>query len=166
MMTRYQAANLDVQLRSVQDADLDVLFAHQQDPQARYLAAFVSEDPFDRAAFDGHWQRIRNNPSVSAFAILVDGKVAGEIGAFDRDGDREVTYWIDQAFWGRGVATTALNQLLLLERQRPLHGRVVADNVASQRVLKKCGFAEYDRARGYANGRGEEVVEILFRLDD
>jgi len=164
MMTRPQAANPDVQLRDVQEADLDIFFLHQQDPQARYLAAFVSEDPFDRAAFDGHWQRIRNNPSVTTCTILIDGKVAGQIGAFDRGEEREVTYWIDQAFWGRGVATAALHLFLLLETQRPLHGRVVADNVASQRVLEKCGFAAYDQESDFANGRGGDVVEILFRL--
>jgi RimJ/RimL family protein N-acetyltransferase len=53
---------------------------------------------------------------------------------------REVGYWIDRAFWGRGVATEALSAFLCLEHIRPLYAGVAKHNVASIRVLQKCGF--------------------------
>ncbi|HWM24181.1 MAG TPA: GNAT family N-acetyltransferase, partial [Chthoniobacterales bacterium] len=46
----------------------------------------------------------------------------------------------DRAFWGRGVATEALSAFLILEQTRPLHAGVAKHNVASIRVLQKCGF--------------------------
>ncbi len=164
-MGERQTATSDVTLRGVHDADLDAFFLFGQDEVARHLAAFVPEDPYDRAAFDRHWQRIRGDAGTLVLTVLVGGEVVGHLGAFDREGDREVTYWLDRACWGRGVATAALRQLFQLETQRPLHARVVADNVASQRVLTKCGFIEYGRERDFAAGRGEDVVEGLFRLD-
>ncbi|HMG05814.1 MAG TPA: GNAT family N-acetyltransferase [Chthoniobacterales bacterium] len=56
------------------------------------------------------------------------------------EGKREVGYWIDRAFWGRGVATEALSAFLCLEQTRPLYAGVAKHNVASIRVLQKCGF--------------------------
>lgn len=156
----------DVTLRNVQDADLDAFFLQQQDEDARFLAAFVAPDPQDRAAFEGHWRRLRADPRVTTRTVLVAGEVAGHLGAFDRDGEREVTYWIDRSCWGRGVATAALRQFLALEARRPIHARVVEDNVGSRRVLEKCGFVAYGEERDFANGRGAEVVEVLLRLDD
>jgi len=72
--------------------------------------------------------------------VLVDGEVAGNILSFNRDGEREVGYWIDRAYWGRGVATAALSAFLRLEQTRPLHAGVAQHNLTSLRVLQKCGF--------------------------
>jgi RimJ/RimL family protein N-acetyltransferase len=47
---------------------------------------------------------------------------------------------IDRAFWGRGIATAALSAFLSLEQTRPLHAGVAKHNIASIRVLQKCGF--------------------------
>jgi RimJ/RimL family protein N-acetyltransferase len=44
---------------------------------------------------------------------------------------------------------------------RPLYARAARDNVASLRVLEKCGFVQVGTSRGWANARGEVVDEIL-----
>ncbi|GAA0898028.1 hypothetical protein GCM10009574_078900 [Streptomyces asiaticus] len=41
---------------------------------------------------------------------------------------------------------------------------MAADNVGSIQVLKKYGFVVTGSERDYANGRGEEVDEVLFTL--
>ena len=71
--------------------------------------------------------------------MLVDGEVAGNIGSWTAEGKREVGYWIDRAFWGRGAATEALSAFLCLEPIRPLHAGVAKHNVASIRVAEKIG---------------------------
>lgn len=47
---------------------------------------------------------------------------------------------------------------------RPLYARVVKDNLASQRVLQKCGFTICGENKGFANARGKEVEEFIMRL--
>jgi RimJ/RimL family protein N-acetyltransferase len=155
-----------IELRDVVDADLDAFFEHQLDIEANRMAAFTSEDPADREAFDAHWTRIRGESTVILRTIVVNGAVAGHVAKFERDGDAEVTYWIGRPFWGRGIATGALRELLKEVTQRPIHARVVKDNAASVRVLQKCGFAVSGADRGFANARGAEVEELIFTLHD
>ncbi|CAL9387584.1 GNAT family N-acetyltransferase [Streptomyces sp. NPDC050585] len=154
-----------VSLRPVGTGDLDYLFAVFRDPGARRMAAFTARDPDDRAAFDAHWARLLDpsSPDVNRL-VLVDGAPAGHAAVYGPPGEREVTYWIDRAHWGRGVATAALAALLDLVPERPLHARAAADNAGSCRVLAKCGFAATGRDRGWAHGRGEEVDEVVFAL--
>jgi RimJ/RimL family protein N-acetyltransferase len=66
--------------------------------------------------------------------------VAGNIVCFEDQGERLVGYWIGRGFWGLGIATAALAAFLRQIPARPLVARVVRHNVASRRVLEKCGF--------------------------
>jgi RimJ/RimL family protein N-acetyltransferase len=76
-----------------------------------------------------------------------------------------VTYWIDRTVWGRGVASAALQSLLLITTERPLFARAASDNVGSLRVLEKAGFRRIGVNRDFARGRGEEIEETILRLD-
>ncbi len=154
-----------IELREVRKADLDVFFAHMQDAEALWMAAFTPPDPTDREAFDAHWDRLLDNPDITTRTILNNGEVVGSVTGFEMFGDREVTYWLDRAAWGSGVATAALRQFLSIEETRPLFGRVAADNVASRRVLEKCGFVKVGDDRGFASARDEEIDELILRLD-
>ena len=130
------------------------------------MAAFAPADPSNREAFDERWRRHRASNDITALVIEVDGKVVGSIGSWTADGEREVTYWLGREHWGKGIATRALAAFLAdVERTRPIHAATAHDNAGSQRVLEKCGFRRVGERRGFAESRGEEVDEVLFRLD-
>jgi RimJ/RimL family protein N-acetyltransferase len=103
---------------------------------------------------------------VIARAFVVDGEVAGTIGSWGDPDEREVTYWIGRSYWGKGIATAALNAFLTVDRSRPLHARVAHDNVASHRVLEKCGFRVIATGRGFAQARSAEIEEFVLRLEE
>lgn len=153
-----------VSLRPVVDEDLPVFFEQQLDPDAIHMAAFTAADPADRAAFDAHWAKIRADASVRQRTIVADGSVAGWVGSYGPPEEPEVTYWLGRAFWGHGLATAALRLYLEVDTRRPIYGRAAADNVASLRVLEKCGFSRLDTLRGFANARGQEIEEVLLVL--
>jgi RimJ/RimL family protein N-acetyltransferase len=155
----------ELTLRDVVDADLPIFFAHNLDPDANHMAAFTRKDPEDRAAFDAHWKKIRSDPSIVLRTIVFEGRVVGSVASFVMFGDREVTYGIARDDWGKGLATRALTQFLALLSERPLHARAAKDNVASLRVLEKCGFVVTGHDKGFANARGCEVEEVVLRLD-
>lgn len=158
-MSRFES----VTLRGVVSSDLDIFYAHQLDPEAIRMAAFVS-DRKGREAFDAHWEKILGSPEITNRTIVADGQVAGSIACFPLHGNLEVTYWIGREFWGRGIATEALKQMLRLVTVRPLAAAAAADNHGSLKVLQKCGFKIVGHGKGYAHGRGEETEECILRL--
>jgi RimJ/RimL family protein N-acetyltransferase len=131
--------NQNVQLRDVEMGDLPSFFEHQRDPESVAMVVFNSRD---RPAFDAHWAKILADETSLKQTVVVDGQVAGNVVSFLRDGVREVGYWLDRAYWGRGVATEALSAFLKIEERRPLYAGVARHNVGSLRVLQKCGFVE------------------------
>jgi RimJ/RimL family protein N-acetyltransferase len=153
-------------LRKVRDEDLAVLFEQWADPVAAHMAAFTAPDHMDRDAFESRWSRIRADETAIARVIVVDGEVAGSISSWGDPDEREVTYWIGRSYWGKGIATRALNAFLTVEPMRPLHARVAYDNVASHRVLEKCGFRVIATERGFAEARSGEIEEFVLRLEE
>ena len=153
-----------VQLRPVADGDLPIFFEHQRDPLGVHMAAFTVENPDDRAAFDDHWRRLLSDPAILMRTIEVNGQPAGHVSSYVGDVGLEVTYWLGREYWGRGIASAALQAFLLVQTHRPLRGRAAADNAASLRVLEKCGFVETDRFAGFANARGATIEEVLLEL--
>jgi RimJ/RimL family protein N-acetyltransferase len=155
----------NVSLREVREEDLEVFFEQQLDRDANYMAAFTSKNPKDREAFQEHWYKILNNGSITIRTIVYRGEVAGHILSHAWFGDPEVSYWLGREFWGKGIASFALKAFLELTQQRPLFARVAKDNVASLRVLEKCGFRVSGEDRGFSNARGQEVEEYILKLD-
>jgi len=155
----------DILLRDVVETDLAIYFTQQLDPEANYMAAFTAKDPADRDAFDAKWQKILVDEQIKLQTILYDEQVAGHISCHGWFGEPEVTYWLGKEFWGRGIATAALELFLDMVQERPLYARAVKDNMASIRVLEKCGFVVCGEDKGFANARGGEVAEVVLRLD-
>src|SRR5918997_1814726 len=159
-------------LREVRDADLPRLFEQWADPVAVHMAAFTAPDHMERDAFERRWSRLRADEAdadwgtVLTRVIVVDDEVAGTIGSWGEPGEREVTYWIGRSYWGKGIATDALTVFLALEPSRPLEARVASDNVASRRVLEKCGFRVIATERNVAAARSAEIEELVLRLDE
>lgn len=151
-------------LRDVTESDLPIFFEHQLDPDANHMAAFTHENPADRDAFMAHWAKILGDEGITVRTILFEGQVAGYVASFEQFGKPSVSYWLGKQYWGKGVATQALSQFLRDLKTRPLYARAARDNLASLRVLEKCGFTLSDHERGFANARGEEIEEVVLVL--
>ncbi len=150
-----------VMLRDVTESDLPMFFDHQLDPDATRMAAFPARD---WAAFSAHWTKILADETIAKQTILHDGQVAGNIVSWGQAAEREVGYWIGREHWGRGVATQALTAFLNHEKTRPLNAHVAKHNVASIRVLQKCGFGLIREEQAVSNAGGEAVDELILGL--
>ncbi|MGW4131199.1 GNAT family N-acetyltransferase [Amycolatopsis japonica] len=156
---------VEVALRSVEEGDLDTLYELMRDPESVRMAAFVARDPDDREAFDRHMAKLRTSPDLIVRAVTGDGRFLGTIGRFFVEGDAEITYWIDRAVWGQGIASRALALFLEMVEVRPLYARAASDNLGSLRVLEKAGFSVVGTEVAYAAARGGEIEETVLRLD-
>ena len=151
-----------ITLRKVTQDDLPIFFEHQRDEEAAKMAAFPSRN-WD--AFMAHWAKIMANVNVTNQTILVNEQVAGNIASFEMDGEREIGYWIGREFWGKGIASESLKQFLGQEMRRPLFAHVAKHNIASRRVLEKCGFEVIREDKWLPNADGEEVEEFILILN-
>ncbi|MBE0672474.1 MAG: GNAT family N-acetyltransferase [Anaerolineales bacterium] len=148
-------------LRNVIQDDLPVFFEHQRDPEAAAMAAFPSRD---KEAFTKHWAKIMADENVNNKTILFNGQVAGSIASFEMDGKREIGYWIGREFWGKGIASESLKQFLGEELKRPLFAHVAKHNLASRRVLEKCGFEVIGEDKWRPDPNAGEVEELILML--
>ncbi|MBN2499526.1 MAG: GNAT family N-acetyltransferase [Anaerolineales bacterium] len=163
--SRKEQAERGVHLRDAIESDLAVFFEQQLNPTAMQMAAFTSKDPADRAAFDKQWAKMLMDADITIKTVLYDAHIAGHIVKYLHDGSPEVGYWFGKAFWGQGIATEALKLFLMQVEVRPIGARVAKDNAASIRVLEKCGFVVAGEHKGFANARGAEIEEYIFRLE-
>ena len=102
------------------------------------MAAFPARE---REPFFEHWHRIMADDACIVKTIVSDGEVAGNVLSFERAGKQLVGYWLGREYWGRGLATQALAELVEeVVTVRPLYAEVATTNIGSIRVLEKCGF--------------------------
>jgi hypothetical protein len=70
-----------------------------------------------------------------------------------------------EGYWGNGIATAALSLFLGLLKVSPLYARLAKHNIASRRVLEKCGFTSSgENIFSEADGKtGEDFIMRLGR---
>ncbi len=148
-------------LREVVESDLDAFYEQQADPEATRMALFPARD---RPAFDAHWRRVLTREDSTVRTIDYQGQVAGNALSWEQDGRRLVGYWLGREYWGKGLASRALAELVDLLAARPLHAWVAPSNVASVRVLEKSGFVCVETKVEHDERLGEEIEVHLYEL--
>ncbi len=109
---------------------------------------------------------------IFAFAVRVDGVAVGSIGIFRQDNihfrTAELGYYLKQELWGRGIMPEAVKSACDFVFSRSdivrIYAEPFADNVASCRVLEKCGFSCEGVMRKNAFKNGEFKDMKLYSL--
>ena len=108
----------------------------------------------------------------TVFAIATQTEAIGSIGlSLGQDVHRytaELGYWLAEPYWGRGIATRAVQAMveyafgeLALHR---IHAEPFVPNLASARVLEKAGFSLEGRMRANAYKDGRIVDQWLYAI--
>jgi ribosomal-protein-alanine N-acetyltransferase len=169
-----RASPAQVTLRPAAPRDADLLRQWRSEPSVRRYQP-LNELPTAQLRADVASQRMadlyRGRGEKFQWIVLVDGQPAGWITLVVSNwehGLAEVGYALSTAFQSRGVMSEALAMLLddlfhntLLER---VEARCAVENVGSQRVLEKSGFAREGRLSGYFKLRGRRVDNYLYAL--
>lgn len=131
---------------NINDADSLVLYANNEN-----IARFMTNQ-FPHPFTLEHAQAFINNATqhqpTKIFAITVNNQAVGGIGIHPQadiySNNAELGYWLAQPFWGHGVATKAIKQIVNYGFNtfsiNRIYARPYGNNIASQKVLKKAGF--------------------------
>ncbi|MGM9803910.1 MAG: GNAT family N-acetyltransferase [Muribaculaceae bacterium] len=137
-------------LRPWHEADAEVLYHLAKDEDVGPRAGWAPHKSVDESL--EIIRTVFHNPTTWAIVLRETGAVVGAIGYGEscecslpaRQGEMTVGYWVGKDYWNRGICTDALR--LMIARvvnhtgiQSLISGHYV-DNVASGRVMEKCGF--------------------------
>lgn len=106
------------------------------------------------------------------FAIEVDGHAAGGIGVHPQADIHvkcaEMGYWLAEPFWGRGIMSEAVREMVQYAFDHfdiiRLYARPFSSNSASQRVLEKAGFELEARLKKSIFKNGEILDELIYSI--
>lgn len=160
---------LDILFRTWRGRDVDALVRYANNAniwvnlQNRFPHPYTEEDAENWIGMN----HVLVGPPVN-FAIDSGGEAIGGVGLELLDDVYERTanvgYWIAEPFWGKGIATAALEfvtnyafDTFVLDR---LQANVFDWNPASARVLEKVGFVQEGRLRR-AVVKGDRVGDLL-----
>lgn len=105
-------------------------------------------------------------------AITLDGTLAGVIGLHPAqdvyEGTAELGYWIGEPYWGRGLASAAVKEMIQIGFKELKLRRIFASaydyNTASMRVLEKNGFEKEGVAKAAVLKNGKVFDEVKYGL--
>jgi len=153
-------------------SDIDSLVEHANNPEiAKYMTdGFPS--PYTAENAKAFIEFANKNTPVSIFAIVVDGKAVGGIGIHPQTDihrkNAELGYWLSQKYWGKGIVTNAVKQMIDFAFKtydiNRLFARPFATNAPSQRVLEKAGFTLEARFEKTLIKNGELIDELIYAI--
>ncbi|MBV9403322.1 MAG: GNAT family N-acetyltransferase [Candidatus Eremiobacteraeota bacterium] len=158
-------------VRSYRHDDDQALVKHANNPNvSRYLR---DSFPYPYTISDARsWLRyaVDIDHEETHFAIERDREAIGGLGFTRFAGERQFTaefgYWLGEGFWGQGITTAAVAAFVdWLWRETDLQriqSGVFEPNVASRRVLEKCGFTYESTLRRAAFKHGRFFDTQLF----
>ena len=160
------------QIRSFSGDDVPSLAHHANNPKiARNL-----RDSFPCLYSESdaqEWVEYVNNQTLEThFAIALGKDAIGVIGLELHGGMyaklAEIGYWLGEPYWGRGVATQALqtftNYALTTYELMLIFAIVIESNSASIRVLEKANYTIEKRFHKSIVKNGEDVSSIIYSI--
>ena len=113
----------------------------------------------------------QHNP-VQVFAIDINGKASGGIGLFPQSDimckNAEMGYWLAELFWGQGIITKAIIEMIEYDFKTfditRIYARPYGTNMASQKALEKAGFILEARFEKNIFKNGEYLDELVYAV--
>lgn len=159
-------------LRPWHPEDLDQLVLLANNP---LIAQFMTDGfphPYTPEHARGFIEFANRDQPVRILAIDIDGQAAGGIGIHPQADihrkNAELGYWLGEPYWGRGIMTDAVRQMVQFAFAHYDITRVFArpfgNNIASQKVLEKAGFTLEARLEKTLFKNGEFLDELIYAV--
>ncbi len=113
-----------------------------------------------------------SNKDMTLMAIEIEGEPAGGIGIHPQKDihrrNAELGYWLAEKYWGKGIMTRAVKEMIGIGFGRydidRIFARPFSNNPGSQRVLEKAGFRLEGRFEKTLVKNGEYLDELIYAI--
>lgn len=161
-------------LRDWQRSDKASLVRHANNRKVWRNLTHRFPHPYTDADADRWFALLEAMAEATHWAIDVDGAAVGGIGCMLGEGvyqrSAQFGYWLGEAHWGRGIMTAAVKLVVPYAMKRfhlvRLESPVFEWNLASMRVLEKCGFGREALLKASVSKDGELIDSVLYGLVD
>lgn len=147
---------MEISLRKWEMRDLGDLVRLADNPKIASNLTDGFPHPYTTEKGNSFIQMAQQNSPLTLFAIEWNGNLVGGIGIHPQVDiyckNAELGYWIGEPFWGKGIATTAIAQIVKYSFENfeidRIFARPFGRNAASQKALEKSGFileAKFDK---------------------
>ena len=110
----------------------------------------------------------KEGPFIYAVIRKSDNANIGYIQLVQIEEGWEIGYHIAKVYTGNGYATEAVNLYVEYLKKntdiKEIYGVALADNLASRRVLEKCGFKLYFEGQGIYQGKRRKIIKTIKQL--
>jgi len=156
-----------IKLREFHRQDLSSLVLHLNNPAVNAFLSTRLPHPYTEE--DGvYWIECGQKEGGLSYAIEFNNSFCGAVGVYFRKGESEaeIGYWLGECFWGKGIASKAVDQLCRIifettDIQR-IYNPVTELNVRSIKVMEKSGFIKSKILKNSVSYKGESVDEWLY----
>jgi [ribosomal protein S5]-alanine N-acetyltransferase len=162
-------------VRPFRPSDLESLVKYANDPLVASQLRDRFPHPYTLEIGRAYLEAVALAEPVESFAIDVGGAAVGGVGVHPGSdvgrASAEIGYWLGREFWGCGIATAAVravaDHFLETAVYCRLHAHTFEGNLASQRVLEKCGFVKEGVFRKAVLKNGRLFDAVMFgRVDE
>ena len=156
-------------LRPINLEDLDALVEYANNPRIAKNMTDGFPYPYTREAgkkFIGHTME-SSPPKI--LAIDIEGKFSGAVGLHAQSDvlakNFELGYWLAEPFWGNGIVTEAVKEMIDYGFKHwnvnRIYARPYGPNLGSRKVLEKAGFEKQGAFRDavFKNGVYLDLME-------
>jgi RimJ/RimL family protein N-acetyltransferase len=128
--------------------------------------------PYDEEDAKAFIEFATSETPVNHFAIDIKGMAVGGIGIHPLADiyrkNAELGYWLAEPFWGKGIITKAIGEMVNYAFDTYDINRIFAlpfgTNLASQRVLEKAGFKLEGKFEKTIFKNGEWIDELIYAV--
>ena len=163
---------MEVKLRSWSMTDLKDLVRFANNPK---IAQFMTDQfayPYTEEKGRSFIEMTLTHKPTQIMAIEVDGVAVGGIGIHPESDIRrlnaELGYWLAEDYWGQGIVSLAIRQMVRYAFSTFDIDRIYAipfeNNLASQRVLEKNGFNLDFRLEKTLIKNGVKLDEMIYSV--
>lgn len=163
---------MEFKLRPFEIDDLQSLVKHANNEKIAQFMTNQFPHPYTTETGKAFIELCMSHNPTRIFTFDINGEASGGIGIHPQADimckNAELGYWLAEPFWNNGIVSKAVIQALdygfkTFDINR-IYARPFSNNLASQKVLEKCGFKLEARIEKNIFKNGDYLDELIYAV--